>query len=128
MNDTSIDLLTAIAQAIYDKKGFNILVLDARHISTLTDYFIIAEGRSDRHVRSLCDAVLASLAPLKMAPYAIEGKAYGEWVAVDYLDMIVHLFGPNMRERYSLEELWRECKIVDVPIVVRADLRESDWE
>jgi ribosome-associated protein len=110
------DMLPQLAQAIYDKKGFNILILDARACASLADYFIIAEGRSDRHVRAISNALIDAMNALGIPPWAIEGQKHGDWVAVDYGELIVHLFGPNQREHYSLEELWRESTIVDVPL------------
>lgn len=116
------NILPCLAQAIFDKKGFNILVLDARACATLADYFVIAEGRSDRHVGAICDALVDALIQGGWKPLAIEGKKHGDWVAIDYGELIVHLFGPDWREIYSLEELWRDSKIVDVPLQIRKDL------
>src|ERR1700738_4616658 len=124
INDQQSEFLTRLAQAIFDKKGFNILVLDARHCSSLADFFIIAEGRSDRHVRAICDALLTSQNEPKSSPIAVEGKQFGEWIAVDYGELIIHLFSPGWREKYALEELWRECHIVDVPLTVREGLKD----
>lgn len=128
MTNEDLEVLTTLAQSIFDKKGFNILVLDARHFPSLADYFIIAEGRSDRHVRALCDAVVVGLKDKGRQPLNIEGKRHGDWVAIDYGYMIVHLFGPNKREWYSLEELWRECQIVDVPLVIRPEVTDQDFQ
>ncbi len=109
--------LTVIAQTIFDKKGFNILVLDVRNICTLTDYFIIAEGTVDRHVKAISSAIVDQLAQDDTYPLHIEGEQAGDWVVLDYSDLIVHLFTPELRERYALEELWQKGKIVDVDIV-----------
>lgn len=110
------DLLTSLAQALFDKKAFNILVLDARGVSSLADYFLTAEGTSDRHVQTLCNEVVTALETAGARVYAVEGKRYGEWIAVDADDIVIHLFGPGWREKYELEELWRECQIVEVEL------------
>lgn len=117
MHDHSIlNDLNRIAQAIYDKKGFNILVLDVREICTMTDYFIIAEGTVDRHVKALSQTIVDELARRGLEPLHIEGQQEGDWVVLDYGDFVIHLFIPELREKYALEELWQEGQIVDVKI------------
>ena len=109
--------LTRIAQAVYDKKGFNILVLDVRNISSMTDYFIIAEGSVDRHVKALSGTIIDELSThCRRSPLHVEGQQEGDWVVLDYGDIVIHLFIPELREKYALEELWREGHIVDVKI------------
>lgn len=120
MSDFTIDQLNTVAQTIYDKKGCNILVLDVRGQSTLTDYFIIAEGSADRHVIALMQAVNDALKNKGVEPVHIEGDTEGDWVVMDYLHCIVHLFTSPMREKYRLEELWQAAKIVDVDISLSA--------
>lgn len=109
-------ILKCICQTIFDKKGFNILSLDVRGMSNLADYYVIAEGNVEKHVqalaRDMCDALLQE----GLRPTHIEGQKEGDWVVVDYSDVVVHLFIPEMREKYALEELWRNAVIVDVPI------------
>lgn len=109
-------LLTGIAQAIYDKKGSNILVLDVRGISSLTDYVVIAEGNIDRHVKALSIAVKKSLHDLGSKSLFVEGERTGDWVVIDCGEVIVHLLVPDFRERYALESLFPPAKIVDVKI------------
>ncbi len=116
MSDFTIDQLNTIAQTLYNKKGFNILVLDVRGHSTITDYFVIAEGNADRHVVALMQAVHDALKELGLDPIHIEGDSEGDWVVMDYLHCIIHLFTPSMREKYRLEELWQSARIVDVEI------------
>lgn len=108
--------LERIAQVIYDKKGFNILVLDVQEICTMTDFFIIAEGSVDRHVKALSDAVVDLFESRGHHPLHTEGQQEGDWVVLDYGHFVVHLFIPELREKYALEELWKEGKIVDVKI------------
>lgn len=110
--------LNVISQTIFDKKGFNILALDVRGISTLTDYFIIAEGNVNRHVQSICTAIKDSLEDIKLKVYHIDGERDGEWVVIDMGEIVVHLFTPDTREKYAIEELWKQSKIVDVEIDV----------
>lgn len=109
-------ILNLIAQTIYDKKGFNILVLDVQQVSTMTDYFIIAEGTVDRHVRALSLAIIDQLSEQGYTPLHVEGQQVGDWIVLDYSDFVVHLFIPDLREKYALEEVWHEGKIVNVEI------------
>ncbi len=106
--------LQLIAQAIFDKKGFNILVLDLRKISTLVDYVIIAEGFVNKHVTAIADEVIAQARRVGLHPSYVEGRNEGDWVAIDFSSITVHLFQPAWREKYQLESLWREADIVDV--------------
>lgn len=114
----SQEILNHIAQTIIDKKGFNVLALDVQDISTITDYFIIAEGNVDRHVRAIAGEVVSSLKEKGVPTIFQEGMTEGDWVVLDYLDVIVHIFVPEMRQKYRLEELWKAGKVVDLNIRV----------
>lgn len=117
MNNTSIlDAINQAAQAIYDKKGMNILVIDVKGVSSMTDYFMIAEGTVDRHVKALSQNIIDELSLQGLNPLYVEGQQEGDWVVVDYSDFIIHLFIPELREKYSLEQIWKKGKIVDVQI------------
>jgi ribosome-associated protein len=109
-------VLNLIAQTLYNKKGFNILALDVRGISTLTDFFLIAEGNVDKHVIALAKEVIGALKKENEGPSHVEGLDQGDWIVIDYLEIVVHLFKPGLREKYRLEELWREGKIYDLEL------------
>jgi len=113
-------ILDKIAQAIFDKKGMNILVLDVKNTSTITDYIVIAEGNVARHLSAISNEVQKSLKELGETPIHVEGKQEGEWIVLDYLNMIIHLFLPALREIYQLERLWSDGEVVDVEINVGA--------
>ncbi|NBO24712.1 MAG: ribosome silencing factor [Chlamydiae bacterium] len=110
----SLDLVKIVAQAIYDKKGINILVLDVSGLSSITDYLIVAEGHVDRHVSAIASNVMQVLKELGERPVHAEGMVEGAWVAVDYLNFIVHLFGPGLRDYYAIERIWPQAKIVEL--------------
>ena len=107
-------VLNFIAQLLYDKKGFNILALDIRELSSLTDYFLIAEGNVDKHTVALAKEVIARLKELGLSPTYVEGMREGDWIVIDYLELVGHLFKPGFREKYRLEELWSEGHIIDL--------------
>jgi ribosome-associated protein len=118
MKNDSLVLLNAIAQAIYDKKGTNILALDLRSVTPLTDYVIIAEGAVDKHVMAIARAVEEGMKKLGETPRYFEGMRTGDWVVLDYVEIMVHLFMPGLREKYHLEDLWKNAEIVDLSINV----------
>lgn len=119
MNNTDpLFYLNAVGQAIFDKKGSNILALDVRGISTLTDFVVIAEGNVDKHVSAIARAVIDNLEKLGQKPLWVEGLKTGDWVVIDYLNLMVHLFMPGLRDKYQLEQLWREGHVVDLQIDV----------
>jgi ribosome-associated protein len=93
-------MLNTIAQAIFDKKGMNILALDVRGVSSITDYVVIAEGTVDRHVKAIAQAIESALKEVGESPSSVEGRREGDWVVLDYL----------------LEELWKKGEIVDLKI------------
>jgi len=101
------DELKSIArQALEDLKGVDIVEFDVRDMTTVTDVMIIASGTSDRHVKSLADAVVIACKKAGMAPLGVEGEREGEWVLVDLGDVVVHVMQPRIREFYALEKLW----------------------
>ena len=116
MKQDDLFILNTIAQIIYDKKGMNILVLDVRKCSSLTDYVVIAEGNVDKHVVSIAHAVHDVLKEFHMNPEYKQGLNTGDWVVLDYLQVMIHLFVPDVRDKYHLEELWKEGEVVDVSI------------
>ncbi len=118
MKSTPLEMLNCIAQVIYDKKGFNILALDVKGLSSITDYIVIAEGNVDRHVAAIGRSILDELREKGVQPVHVEGFQTGDWVVLDYGEIMVHLFMPGLREKYSLERLWSESKIVDLDIDV----------
>lgn len=118
MTDKIQSLLNAAAQVIYDKKGTNILALDVRGLSSMTDYLVIAEGHADRHVTAIAHAVEEKLGELGIHPLHAEGIKEGDWAVLDYGDVMVHLFKPGFRDKYLLERLWEESRLVDLSINV----------
>lgn len=109
-------LLHDICQALVDKKGKNIVVIDVRDATDFTDYFIIAEGTVDRHVQALSREVETILEKRGKTPFGVEGIVEGMWIVLDYSEVVVHIFTHEMRMRYSLEEVWKEGSLVQIPV------------
>ncbi|MGH2611990.1 MAG: ribosome silencing factor [Rhabdochlamydiaceae bacterium] len=125
MTILAMSVLNRIAQAIFDKKGMNILGLDVRGVSSVTDYIIIAEGNVGQHVIAIADAIIDVLKQDGYKPIHIEGRPSGDWVVIDFLDIMVHLFTPGLREKYRLEDLWKDGQILDFNIRVSHQLNED---
>ena len=101
-----------IQNALEDAKTQNIAVLDVRKISDFTDYMVIATGTSNRHVQSSADKVVETLRGHGVRPVGIEGKQLGDWVLIDFGDVVVHVMREETRDFYNLEKLWSDAKIV----------------
>ena len=95
-----------------EKKAFDILVLDLRNRSDLTDFFMICSGNSKVHVQSIVDAIIDNGYQTQNKPLAIEGYSGGNWVVVDLGDLIVHVFHKEARLHYDLERLWGHVPVI----------------
>ncbi len=96
--------------ALIDRRAVDPVLLDMRDITLITDFFLICHGTSSVHVRALGDAVLESLKEIGVQPSGVEGRSEAQWVLLDYGDVIVHIFGEEEREFYSLERLWSDAR------------------
>jgi ribosome-associated protein len=113
------------AKTISEKKGRNILALDVRGLSSITDYMVIAEGTVTVHVIAIARQVIKVMAEQGIKPNLVEGLEEGEWVVLDYPGFMVHIFVPSLREKYQLEQLWPQSTLVDLPQVADyADISE----
>jgi len=103
-----------IAEAAQERKADDLVGLDVRNLSSFADTFIIATGTSDRHVRSVADAVEAALKARGDPPMGIEGYDEGRWVLIDCTDVIVHIFQQEIRDHYDLERLWSDAPALEL--------------
>ena len=100
------DLLTTAQQALEYLKAVDPVVLDVRELSSVMDWLIVASGTSSRHVKSLADNVIMKARQQGVRPLGVEGERVGEWVLVDFGDVVVHVMQPAARSFYDLERLW----------------------
>jgi ribosome-associated protein len=107
---TPEEVLAAIAGYAADRKAIDIVSLDLREIVGYTDYFLICSGRSDRQTKAIADAIHERMkADHHVLPERVEGRTEARWILMDYLDVIVHIFTPEARDYYRLEQLWGEA-------------------
>lgn len=111
---TSKELVKIAYDALDDKKGCNINVIDISEISTIADYFVIAGGTNDNHVKALADNVQEELYKAGFNAKNIEGYDNAKWILMDFADIIVHVFNEEDRLFYDLERIWRDGKYVEV--------------
>jgi ribosome-associated protein len=106
---TPQQLADAIAEQAADKKAADIRVLDLRGVLGYTDLFVIATGNTDRQVKAIHDGIHQALkAEHGLLPRRVEGVSEAKWILMDYLDVVVHVFTPETRDFYRLEQLWGE--------------------
>ncbi len=116
---TPLQLKKLVIEILNDRKALDIIALDVRKLTTITDYMIICSGTSGRHVSSIAKNLVAEMKQRKNPPFGIEQES-NEWVLVDLSDVIVHVMLPETRELYDLESLWS----VDIAKKSRAKAQE----
>ena len=102
----SEQLKDLVVEVLEDVKAKDIVELDVRDMTTVTDYMIVASGTSTRHVQALVDNVIEKATEAGCKPIGVEGENGGEWVLLDLQDTLVHVMLPKVREFYNLEKLW----------------------
>jgi ribosome-associated protein len=106
----SKELAEEIARYATDKKAHDVVELDLRGVLDYTDYFLVCSGTSDRQTKAIHDAILEGLKREHgTLPRRVEGVARADWILMDYLDVVVHIFTPATRDFYRLEQLWGEA-------------------
>lgn len=99
------------ADLLFDRKASDVVLLDLRGISTATDFFLLASGRSATQVSAIADHLVDTLRDEGVRPAHVEGLSSGRWVLADYFNFVVHVFHPEAREFYQLERLWGDAPL-----------------
>jgi ribosome-associated protein len=110
---TSLELAKAAREALLNKKGSDIVILDVRGISDVTDFYVLCTGNNSPHIKALwheCEVVMHNQ---RGRAYRHAGKPESGWLVGDYWDVVVHVFTESARQAYALENLWRDAKIVE---------------
>lgn len=114
------EMIAVVLKAMDEVKGNDIQILDLREVeNTVCDYFIIATGTSNTHVNALAGAVQKQVGKqCQEKPWHVEGEQNSEWVLIDYVNVVVHVFQQKTREYYNIEGLWGDAKITSIPTTI----------
>lgn len=110
--------LESFIKIIFEKKGENVLLLDLRKFSPITDYFIICTAQSQLHAQAICNELSMRLKKMNILSHHIEGYNNAQWIILDYWDVVIHIFLSEIRQFYGLERLWGDApqrRYVDQP-------------
>jgi ribosome-associated protein len=112
---TSLEQARRIAGLVQEKLAEDVLILDLRPVTAYTDFFVLCTGRNARQTKAIYEEVRERLkADERLTPRAVEGDRGGEWILVDYLDVVLHVFTPETRAYYGLEELWGDMPSIEL--------------
>jgi ribosome-associated protein len=112
---SSLDLAQRAAGILLDRKANDVVLLSLKGVSDMTDYFLIASGTSDTHVRALGSSVLEDMKKeTGQMAHHVEGLQQGRWVLLDYVDFVVHVFHPTLRNFYQIERLWADADVIPI--------------
>lgn len=117
---TSLEKAKNIAKILDKKKAIDIIGIETKELTVMSDYFIIASGTSNTHVRALADEVDDEMKKLGVEVDHIEGRATG-WILLDYNDVLVHVFQPESRQYYNIERLWNDAARINFSDVLTED-------
>ena len=108
-------VVKSIAKLSLQKKALDVMLMDLRKVTMTTDFFILATAESDTQVRAIVDYIIQeNKRRRKMNPWHVEGYDLAQWVLIDYVDFVVHVFQPEARDYYNLERLWGDAVIEEV--------------
>jgi ribosome-associated protein len=114
-NNNSFELAQRAAGILLERKANDVVLLSLEGVSDMTDYFLIASGTSDTHVRALGGGVLEDMKKeLGQTAHHVEGLQQGRWVLLDYVDFVVHVFHPTLRNFYQIERLWADAEVIPI--------------
>ncbi|MBP1600629.1 MAG: Iojap-related protein [Acidobacteria bacterium] len=111
--------------AFEDKKAFDIVLLDISKVASFASYFLMCSGDSSRQIQAIADEVEKKLKENGIRPNHVEGYRHAEWILMDYVDIVVHVFSKSARAYYDLERLWRDGKRLDAQKVLNAKTRKT---
>jgi ribosome-associated protein len=110
----SLALVQRAAQIALDTKALDVVLLDLRGVTDMTDFFLIASGTSDTHARAIGEHIMEEMKKEGFRANHVEGLEKGRWVLVDFVDFVVHIFHPTLRNFYQLERLWADAEQIPI--------------
>ncbi len=120
----SWDRAVLVSRFALEKKAYDLVVMEVRDLTSIADYFIVCSGRSDRQVQSIAQGIEENLRGMGVRPHSVEGAARGQWLLMDFSDVIVHIFYEPVREFYDLEGLWSDAPRAQLPEPYAALVKE----
>ncbi len=109
-----MEKLKTIKELLESKKAENLVVLDVSRLTNVADYFVVATANSTVHAKGLANYLVEEMEKRGYPPDHIEGLEFGNWILVDFIDIVVHIFTPEWRERYGIEWIWTEAGRVEL--------------
>ena len=103
-----------LAELSLENKATDVLIMDLQPLTSMTDYFVVCTGESNTQVKAITEHIVDALKREKSRPYHVEGLSNEEWVLIDYVDVVAHIFQPHRREFYGLERLWGDAERTEV--------------
>ncbi|WP_028582534.1 ribosome silencing factor [Desulfogranum japonicum] len=119
---SGLELAALATQVALDTKAEDLVVMDVRGIASFTDFFVVMNGRSTRHVQGLAEAIEQELRSKRVSSKHSEGMREGKWVLLDFSDIVVHIFYHESRQFYDLEGLWHDAPRLDPETLIRDHL------
>ncbi len=113
-NEPAKDIALQISKHIASKKGVDIKILDVRKLTTLTDFFIVCTSESNPQTMAIVDTVVNEMKKIDVRPWHVEGMEHQQWILIDYVNIVVHIFKDNMRDFYGIERLWADADITTI--------------
>ncbi len=114
MKLTPLVIARTAGKLALSKNGYDVKILKLKSLSSICDYFVLASGDVDRHVKAIGDAVYEGLLEKGLKPWHREGVREGNWILLDYVDVVVHIFLRSTREFYALEKLWGDAPVEEL--------------
>ncbi len=111
MGLNTLDVLDVLVELARSKGAEDIVIMDLRDVTDTTDYFVICTGNSDVHIRTLTDSLIEGIKKAGERPWYVEGYSNLRWVLIDFVNVVVHIFGRQARQFYALERLWGDAQI-----------------
>ena len=119
-----IDALKIAVNAADEKKAYDLVALDISEIASFANYFLFCTGDSSRQMQAIADEIEQQLKDSGIRPSHVEGYQNAEWILMDYMDLVIHIFSKSARAYYDLERLWRDGKKLDTGTFIREKVRK----
>ncbi len=120
---TEKELVSTIIHALEEKKAENVTIINISELSSIADYFVIANGSNSNQIQAMVDSVIEELGKKNVKPRQVEGYQNASWILIDFQDVIVHIFDRESRNFYDLERIWRDGSILLPKDFVEAEMK-----